>query len=117
MTGAPYTLGKNDTMSANITALTAGNITAQSAGQWSIDFRIGGPEQHAGTLRANRLYKKLVLAFEVLSKTKDLDQCKEDIPDFCKNIVWCCAKDYHIGNVVYDAEGKYATNAYLRVQF
>lgn len=78
-----------------------------------VDFRIGGPEQHVGTLRGARLYWKLMKCF------KDLGQnAKCDDQTFCKDSLGCCQDECTIDHIVYeDGPGGYASNAYLKVRF
>lgn len=123
------TYGKNDTGGhggMDLFNLTSIGATVDGKylkpDEWRFDIRMGGPAQHVGSLRGDRLKEKLISAFSDLAVRPSIYACPAcwlpNCPDnFCKDSSVCCYQERTIDHIVYDSGGeKYATNAFLRVR-
>jgi len=115
---------------ANVPEMELFNVTASALekrleppGKFAVDVRMGGPKQHIGTLRKNRLWRAIYDCLGLVGEQGrgtwfplvPPGQTDKNNPWQCPNLN--CARECKIPNIVYNSgDDTYATNAHLTVR-
>jgi hypothetical protein len=120
-----------DVESFNATAARLGK-RGWNEGHWAVDIRTSGPPQHIGSVRGDRLKKKIIYALEQLATKLDRERIIDTgkphyrnkcggltMRDHCHHTDPCCRESYEIADIVYDGDnpnGKYVADAHMNIR-